>query len=340
MEIKRNVPLKGLTTFKIGGSADFFCNAYSRQDIVEATLFAKEKKLPIFILGGGSNVLLSDKNFAGLVIHINIKSLRFKDEDDREVQVVAGAGESWDEFVATCVTKNLYGLENLSLIPGSVGASVIQNIGAYGVQVKDTLMSVEVFDMEQMKFITLSADECRLEYRNSMFKTLEGRKYIVVTVSFRLRRSAPLSTNYPDLALYFKTHEEVAPTLESVRSAIISIRKQKLPDTTIIGTAGSFFKNPVISEEEFVILKTRYPEIPSFPQDDSKIRIPAGFIIDVIGGWKGYREGDAGVYEKQALVLVNYSSATQEDVLKLAMRIEKDIYNKTGIILEREVCVM
>jgi UDP-N-acetylmuramate dehydrogenase len=284
-------------------------------------------------------VLIPDEGFRGLVIHIDFASI-ILEAKETVVRVTVGAGENWDHFVEAMVLRGLYGIENLSFIPGSVGASPVQNIGAYGVEVKDVLESVEVFDTETSQFKKLTKDECRLGYRSSLFKQAEGKKYIVTEVTFILKKTTSLSYSYLDLKDYFAKHIEIEPSLKTVRDAVISIRKAKLPDISLIGTAGSFFKNPILDEVTYQTLLRKYPNIPSFPSENNQYKIPAGWLIDKVGGWKGYRVGAVGVYEKQALVLVNYDAGTSNEVIKLAEMIEKDIKEKTNIILEREVCVL
>jgi UDP-N-acetylmuramate dehydrogenase len=340
MEIKRDVLLKEYTTFKIGGSADFFCHVTSKDELLKAYQFASGGNNSVLILGGGSNVLIPEIGFRGLVIVMAMNGISFNEKQDGEICLQVGAGENWDKVVELTVTHGFYGLENLSGIPGSVGASPIQNIGAYGVEVKNTLYSVEVFDTETQEFKIMNRDECILEYRSSIFKKKEGKKYIIIAVTFKLTRDGELSLEYPDIKNFFSIHEGLVPTLMTVRSAVLEIRKEKLPDLEIFGTAGSFFKNPVITKAKFEELKKMFPTLPGFDVKKNQYKIPAGYLIDKIGGFKGYRMGNVGVYEKQALVLINYGGGTSTEIISLVEIIEKVIQEKTKIILEREVCVL
>lgn len=340
MEIKRDVALKEHTTFKIGGNADFFCKVTSKSELLEAYQFAKEGSNPIFILGGGSNVLIPDDGFRGLVIHVAMVGLLFNENEDSSMYLTAGAGENWDSVVLTTVERGFYGIENLSAIPGSVGGAPIQNIGAYGAEVKETIFSIEVFDIQTGTFKMLSNKECSFGYRTSIFKQPKGVNYVVIGVTFKLSQSASLSLQYPDLQKYFAENGIAQPTLIQVRNAILNIRKNKLPNLAVMGTAGSFFKNPTIAEPEYLSLKEMYPELPSFKVEGGAYKIPAGWLIDKVGNFKGFRSGNVGVYEKQALVLVNYANGNQKEIIQLAEMIEHKIKEKTGIMLEREVCIV
>ena len=337
MEIQQHVPLKQYSTFKTGGLARLFCVVKTRDDLIEALLFASKEKIPFYVLGGASNMLVSEKGFEGLVIKIATQGIVFEDVDPNLTLMKVEAGVLWDECVNVAVEHSLYGLENLSLIPGTVGAAPIQNIGAYGVEVGDIVRSVEVFNIETKSFETILKEDCQFGYRDSLFKKREGKKYIVVGVNFLLSKNGELKTEYKDVLEYFS--KSGAPvTVRSLRDAIIDIRTKKLPNLSVLGTAGSFFKNPVVKKEVIEILQKEYPLIPVYEIDvPGFVKTSAAFLIDKVAGMKGVRVGDVGTYENQALVLVNYGNATGEEVFDFAQKIQNEVKVKTGIDLEMEV---
>jgi UDP-N-acetylmuramate dehydrogenase len=326
--IEKNKNLKEFTTFRIGGPAQFFCSVTNESELVEAVQFAKTAGVDIFILGGGSNILVSDEGFKGLVIRMNIKGMEFSGE-----RVEVKAGENWDEFVAECVKRELYGVENLSFIPGTVGAAPVQNIGAYGSEAKDTIDTVRVYDREKGEFIVFSNFDCKFEYRDSLFKKSNGR-YIIVSVTFLLKKDGKINIEYRDLKDYFGDKN---PTLSEVRNAVIEIRKRKLPDVKEYGTAGSFFKNPIIKRGVADDLKAKYPELPIYPVNEEFVKVSLGWIIDKICNFKGVAKGDVGTYKNQALVLVNNGNASAQDIKNFAKEIEEIVFEKTKIKIEPEV---
>jgi len=336
MNIQEYVPLAKYTTFKIGGPARYFCAAKSEDDILEAVRFAKEKKIPVMVIGGGSNLLVSDAGFNGLIIRCGIKGIEFKDAGKRSVLIEAGAGEDWEDLVAQAVERGLYGVENLSAIPGTVGASPVQNIGAYGFDVSGSIDMVRALDTKTMKFVKFSNSECNFSYRNSRFKHEKGR-YIVSKVTYRLAKEGKADASYKDLVEYFGKRKIADPTLKQVRQAVIEVRKAKLPDWRSWGTAGSFFKNPLIDAEHFKRLKREYPEIPGFPEADGRIKVPLGWIIDKVCNSKGLTIGNVSTYEKQALVVVAKPGATATEVIGFANEIMRRVKEKTGIQVEAEV---
>ena len=338
MKTEENVLLKNHTTFKIGGNARYFFEAESIGDITEAVRFAKEQSLPFFILGAGSNTLFVSPFFDGVIIKVGIKKKEFKDIGG-SVFVSVGAGESWDEFVESSVRRNLFGVENLSAIPGSVGASPTQNIGAYGVEVKNVIHSVEVFDIKNEVIKVFSNKDCHFSYRDSFFKIGEGRNFLITGVNFLLEKNGNLNFSYKDVADYFRDNN-MEPTLKNMRKAIVEIRKRKFPDMKVVGTAGSFFKNPLISLEQYSDLALRFKGMPGIPFGSSLIKIPAGWLVEHVGGFKGFRLGDSGVWKNQALVLVNLGNATGEEILSLSKKIQKKIKSESGIILEPEVVIV
>ncbi len=329
MKIEKNKNLAEFTTFRIGGPAQFFCSVTTEAELEEAVAFAKTNKLNLFVLGGGSNILMSDDGFQGLVVKMEMKGVEFVGS-----RVTVKAGENWDELVATCVEKGFYGIENLSYIPGTVGAAPVQNIGAYGSEVKDTVELVRAYDTEEGIFKEFSNFDCHFEYRDSMFKKAGGR-YIITSVVFILNSEGKINIEYRDLKEYFK--ENTQPTLQDVRNAVIEIRKRKLPDIKEYGTAGSFFKNPIISQGQAADLKKDYPELPIYPVDDAHVKVSLAWIIDKICNFKGVGKGDVGTYKNQALVLVNNGNATAKEIKEFAKEIENTVFEKTKIKIEPEV---
>jgi len=339
MQIRENVKIAPFTSFRIGGTARYFCEVYSEKELEESILYAREKGVPFFILGGGSNILFSDDGYDGLVIKINLRGMFFEKTSDGIVRSSVSAGEKWDEFVSESVRRNLFGIENLSAIPGTVGASPIQNIGAYGQEVKETIEWVDVFDTNKMKNVRLFANECMFGYRDSIFKKEGAYNYIVLSVAFSLKQTGKLNHSYDGVREYFEKKKIISPTLSDTREAIISIRGAKLPDITTIGTAGSFFKNPIVSRDKVFLLNKKFPKIP-LRQHKKGFKISAAWLIENISEMKDARYEDAGVYKSQPLVLVDYKSARAKDIIFLAQKIEEKIFKKTGIQLEREVLVL
>ncbi len=335
IKIQTQVPLKGLSTFKIGGNASHLCVIEDKSELLSAISFAREHSLNIFVLGGGSNIVFDDSELKAFVAQMANKGKRYEKVGDEEVLVTAEAGEPWDEFVEWTVAHDFYGLEKLSLIPGTVGATPVQNIGAYGTEVKDVIESVEVFDTQSLALRTLTNKECNFEYRNSIFKSSEGKRFIVAAVTFRLKLKSIPNISYKDLSNYFKDNPN--PTLRDVRSAVMEIRKGKFPDLNIYGTAGSFFKNIICNESDIVTLKNQYPELPVYRVDESKVKISTAFVLDKVCGLRGYREGDVGLFQNQSLVVVNYGNATSKDVKEFVTHIKYLVKEKTGIEIEEEV---
>jgi UDP-N-acetylmuramate dehydrogenase len=332
MKILKNMKLARYTTFHIGGNAEFFAEVGTIVELREATRFAKKNKLKIFILGGGSNILLPDEGMQGLVIKMNIRGIIFND-----TRVHIGAGEAWDKIVAQTVKKGLGGIENLSLIPGTVGGAVYQNIGAYGVELKDVLASVQVFDKSSQKIKTLANKDCFFKYRDSIFQHPEGRNYIITGATLKLSREYTPNIKYPDLIKYFGSKK---PSVQEMRQAVVRIRKSKLDyPTTNVGTVGSFFKNPVIKANEFKSLASRFPDIIGRDFGDNQIKLFAGQLTEK-AGWKGKKLKNVGVSKKHAMVLVSYKGAKSKDIINLAKLIQKSVKDKFNINLEPEVKII
>ncbi len=341
MKIRENIPIAPYTTFKIGGPARFFCSVTSEDELVEAVGFSRDKKIPFLMLGGGSNLLIADNGFDGLVIRNEIMGKKFvenrgvKDAKDF-VLVEAGAGEDWESLVAEVVARGLYGMENLSSIPGKVGASPVQNVGAYGVDASNIIQSVRALDTTTMEFVDLSNADCLFSYRDSIFKHEKGH-YAISRVTYKLQKDGKVQTSYKGLKNYLSENGITDPSIMEVRDAIVEIRKNKLPDWTKWGTAGSFFKNPIISHEKFQELKVRYPELPGFPESDGRVKVSLGYVLDKICNKKGIVMGNAGTYEKQALVIVTKPGAKAAEVIALARDLMKDVFDHTGIKIDSEV---
>jgi UDP-N-acetylmuramate dehydrogenase len=335
LNIKENISLKKYNTFGISVNAKRFLavdSVYQLQQLLKV-----EKNL--FLISGGSNMLLT-KDIEELVVHLDIKGISIDREDSNAVHITVNAGEDWHEFVLWCVSNNYGGIENLSLIPGNVGTCPIQNIGAYGVEVKDTITKVEALEIETGKLIQFSNEACNFGYRNSIFKNKEKGKYIITSVSFQLtKRNHNLNSSYGAIEAELKSKDITKPTLKNISDAVIAIRKSKLPDPKEIGNSGSFFKNPVISKIQFLELQKEYLKIPSYRISNKEVKVPAGWLIEQ-AGFKGKRFGDYGVHEKQALVLVNYGNASGKEIHELAQKIQETILTKFGISLEIEVNII
>jgi UDP-N-acetylmuramate dehydrogenase len=335
LKIQQNISLKNYNTFGISVNAKRFIAVTSVYELQQ--LLKTEKEL--FLLSGGSNMLLT-KDIDALVVHIDIKGISIDKEDEKVVYLTVNAGEDWHKFVLWCISNDYGGIENLSLIPGNVGTCPIQNIGAYGVEVKDTITKVEGLEVETGKLVSFSNEACKFGYRNSIFKNTHKGKIILTSVSFKLtKKNHQLNTSYGAIDAELALKKILKPTLKNVSDAIIAIRKSKLPDPKEIGNSGSFFKNPMISKELFLEIQKENPTIPNYPISGTEIKIPAGWLVEQ-SGFKGKRFGDAGVHEKQALVLVNYGNASGEEIHQLAKKIQATVFNNFQISLEIEVNVM
>ena len=329
-----NISLKPFTTFAVDAKARFFIELFSQEEIISFLGVSRSEHRPLLILGGGSNILFT-KDFPGTVLKIAVRGIDILSEDNDHVYIRASAGENWDNFTRYTVEKGWGGLENLSLIPGNVGTSPVQNIGAYGTELKDVLHSVEAIDIETARKRSFSAEECGLKYRDSIFKKdLKGR-FIIVSCTYRLSKEPMVNLSYKALRVELETMTVRNPSIQDVRNAVIGIRRRKLPDPAMIGNAGSFFKNPSVSAEDLEKLKGKYPGIAFYQQADG-YKVPAAWLIEQCG-WKGKRFGDAGVHVNHPLVLVNYGSASGEEIMALANMIRDSVFERFGIFLEEEV---
>ena len=337
MHIQENISLKPYNTFGIDVSAKYFVSVSNIDDLKQ--ILSLKKHSNKLILGGGSNMLLT-KDFNGLVIHINLKGIDIISEDDNAVIVKVSAGENWHEFVLWCVKNDFGGVENLSLIPGNVGTSPIQNIGAYGVELKDTFKSCEALSVDTKLLQSFSKSDCNFGYRNSIFKQHAKGKFIITSVNFKLtKKHHNLSIKYGAITSQLALMQVNNPTIQDISKAVISIRESKLPDPKEIGNSGSFFKNPVISKTHFNTLLKNFKDIPSYPISENEVKVPAGWLIEK-SGFKGKRLGNYGVHKNQALVLVNYGDAKGSDILNLSKLIQKTVNRLFGISIQAEVNIL
>ncbi len=336
MKILENYPLKDLTTFHILANAKHYAEFASAGELTEILSNPPVKGNPFIILGGGSNMLFTG-DYNGFILRNAIKGIQPIGEDDEHILVKCNGGEKWHDLVMYCVTHNYGGIENLSLIPGTAGAGPIQNIGAYGVELKDVLTEVEALDIKTHETKNISNAECKFGYRESIFKNEEKGRYVILSITIRLtRNSQKVNVSYGTLSKELEAMGIAHPTIKDVSNAVIKIRSSKLPDPGKIGNAGSFFKNPVVSDAVFEKLKSAYPAIISFPSSGGMTKLAAGWLIEQCG-WKGKRFGDAGVHKDQALVLVNYGNATGNEIYTLSEQIIESVKIKFGVVLEREV---
>lgn len=338
MEIIENYSLKLYNTFGIEGKAKYFADVATIQNLRKVLVFRRQKDLPILFIGGGSNMLFVD-DFPGIVLKLNLKGIEIINEDDDFVYVKAQGSENWHNFVEWTLQNDFGGLENLSLIPGNVGTAPMQNIGAYGVEVKDYIEEVQTLVLETGDERTFTNEECQFGYRESVFKNELRGQYVLVAVTFKLtKKNHKLHVEYGAIKSELEKEQIFDPTIQEISAAVIKIRQSKLPDPSQIGNSGSFFKNPVISNEEFAEIEKLHPEISHF-KTDLGVKLAAGWLIEH-AGWKGKRFGDAGVHDKQALVLVNYGNATGREIYDLSERIIEDVKAKYGVTLVREVNII
>jgi len=333
--IQTNINLKEYNTFGISVKAEMFAVFSSTEELKQILSFRNNKKL--LVLGGGSNLLLT-KDFDGLVIKNEIKRFEVIEETASEVIVESGAGENWHEFVLNCIDKGFGGIENLSLIPGSVGASPMQNIGAYGVEIKDVFESLSAYHIASGEIHYFDKTKCEFGYRESIFKNKVKGEYIILTVTFRLTKNPTINSSYGAINEQLKVMGIENPTIQELSAAVIAIRQSKLPDPKIIGNAGSFFKNPTVDNVLLEKIQENYPDIPNYPAENGR-KLAAGWLIEK-AGWKGRTFDNYGVHKLQALVLVNYGNCTGQEIFDLSSQIIQDVFEKFGVLLEREVNIL
>ena len=331
LNTQANVDLQTLNTLSVPARAEYFISARSVDEIRSALAWAASSNLPVTILGGGSNVVLSEK-ISGLVLQPQVLGVQL---DRQSNLVTAGAGENWHSLVAWCVDNKLYGLENLALIPGLLGGAPIQNIGAYGVELKDVFYSLTAIEKTSGELKTFTRDECEFAYRDSIFKRRCKNQYVIVAVSLRFSRDTNVNIDYPELKKYFSERGVSSPTPEQVFGAVVEIRQAKLPDPVRLPNAGSFFKNPVIALEQYSVIKKRYPEIVAYSHSATEMKLAAAWLIDSLG-WKGRERHGVVMHKNQALVLTNPNKVAAAEILKLAVEIQADVLNKFGVELEVE----
>jgi UDP-N-acetylmuramate dehydrogenase len=337
MQIQHNFSLKNYNTFGIEAKAKQFIAVHNLDEL--QSVLENHKTDKKFILGGGSNMLLT-QDIDALVIHVDLKGKKIIKEDDNYVWVESQAGEVWHEFVLWTIDQNFGGLENMSLIPGNVGTTPVQNIGAYGAEIKDTFVSCDAMNIETQDVKTFTKDECKFGYRESIFKQEVKNQYIITSVIFRLaKNNHKINIDYGDIKAELAKNNVEIPTIKDVSNAVIFIRNTKLPNPKELGNSGSFFKNPVISKEQFLKVQAKFPEVKHFEVSPTEVKVPAGWLIEN-AGLKGYRKDDAGVHKNQALVLVNYGNATGQDILNLSKYVQKTVFDKYGIAIEAEVNVI
>nr|WP_301295573.1 UDP-N-acetylmuramate dehydrogenase [Pseudomonas nitroreducens] len=333
MQLQERISLKPYNTFGVEVAARWFVQAHDDAEVRAGIAVAAEKGLPLMVIGGGSNLLLS-RDVEALVLRMASRGVRVISDDGEHVVVEAEAGEVWDDFVRWTLAQGFGGLENLSLIPGTVGAAPMQNIGAYGVEIKDVFAGLTALDRESGELREFALEDCDFAYRESRFKR-ESSRWLILRVRFNLTRAAKLHLDYGPVRQRLAEEGVTEPTPVDVSRVICAIRREKLPDPAVLGNAGSFFKNPVVSTEQADALRLRYSDLVAYPQGDGQMKLAAGWLIDK-AGWKGFRDGAAGVHAQQALVLVNYGGATGAQLHALAERIRDDIRQRFGVELEME----
>ncbi len=335
MSYKKLLSLKGYNTFSVDAKSlySFFC--YKEDELIDFLKSSIVKKKQYYILGGGSNVLFT-KDYEGVIILMQNKGIEILEKEGNDVFVKASAGENWDDFVKFCTDNDFGGVENLSLIPGTVGAAPVQNIGAYGVEIKDVFWELEALNRQTLKKEIFKNEDCKFSYRESVFKKELKDKYIILNVTFKLSKLHKLKLDYGAIKNVLKTN---SPTISEIRNAIIEIRESKLPTPEEFPNAGSFFKNPIVSMSFFEDLKIKFPNLVSYLAGENKIKLAAGQLIDLCN-WKGKKENGVGVHEKQALVIVNYANANGNEILNFSKKIQKSVFDKFGVEIEREVTII
>ena len=335
MDVHTNIPLKNYTTMKLGGNARFMTEAHAPADVQEICRNAKKQNLPIFILGGGSNVIVRDDGFNGIVVRNRIPGFEVISDESGAVTLKIGAGENWDATVKRTVDMNLSGIEAMSAIPGTAGAAPVQNVGAYGQEIADTFVSLEAYDIQEDTFVTLEASDCGFSYRNSIFRSSAAGRYVILNITIKLSRIAPQPPFYAAVQTYLDEHNITLYTPQIIRDAVVEIRKNKLPDPTITPNTGSFFKNAIIEDWQLADLKKEYPDIPTYDMPDGRFKVPTGWLIEQ-SGLKGQTLHGVHVHDKNALVLINESAKSYADLAAARDEIIGAIRDKFRIMIEQE----
>lgn len=335
---RERVSLKPFNTFGIEARAEYFIEVTSANEVMDVLKTEIAQTVPLLVLGGGSNILFT-RDFNGLVILNRIRGIELTGEKGEDAYVKAGSGEAWHELVLWCVENNLGGIENLSLIPGCVGAGPIQNIGAYGTELKNVFHELEAIHVKTGESRRFSNEECQFGYRESVFKNVLKGQYIITSVILHLSRNPVVNTTYGSIESELKKQQIHQPTIKDISNAVIRIRKSKLPDPSVLGNAGSFFKNPEIPSEKFTALQKAFPGLVAYPSTKGMMKLSAGWMIEQCG-WKGKRIGNTGAHKDQALVLVNYGNASGSEIYNLASEIKKSVKDKFDVEMEMEVNIL
>jgi UDP-N-acetylmuramate dehydrogenase len=336
MNIQKNISLRPFNTFGIDAVAKYYAAFQTRDELEELVTFKDASDR--LILGGGSNLLFT-KNYDGLIIKNEIKGIQELHEDSDCVYIRAGAGENWHGLVLHCIERNWAGIENLSLIPGNVGASPMQNIGAYGVEIEDVFWSLEAYHMHDKKIVTFTKNDCAFGYRESVFKNKYKGQFVILNVTYQLKKKPVFHTDYGAIMEELERMGTTALSIKAISEAVINIRSSKLPDPAKIGNAGSFFKNPSVPKEKYLLLKQQFEKIVGYENADGTVKLAAGWLIEQCG-WKGFRKGNAGCHDRQALVLVNHGNASGKEIYDLSTEILQSVQEKFGVALEREVNIV
>jgi UDP-N-acetylmuramate dehydrogenase len=337
MDIKENVSLAGYSTMRLGGNARWLAEAHSEDDVKELASWAKDQAVPVMMIGQGSNIVWRDEGYKGLIIVNKIKGRIVLGENNEDVTVKVAAGEIWDEVVAKTVENGWSGIEFMSLIPGTAGAAPVQNIGAYGGELSDTLIEVEVLDTKSLEIGSIKKEDCGFSYRSSYFKTTEKGRYMIIAIVLKLKKTNPAPPFYDALAKYFEEHSIHEFTPKTIRQAVIAIRQSKLPDPAVVANNGSFFTNPIIAQDKFEQLKQKSPAIKGWPTKDGRVKLAAGWLVEQ-AGFKGVHDEQTGMatWDKQALVLVNEHAKNTGDLLAFKQKITDKVQEMFGVKLEQE----
>lgn len=335
IEVQHSVSLADLTTMGVGGTAHALCVATTTQDIQNAIQYARDRKLPFWVLGEGSNTIAKDAGYEGLVVQPSIRGIETVQDTIDSTTLRVGCGENWSDFVDYTVEQNLQGIEAMTLIPGTVGAAPVQNIGAYGQEVSETITTVEAYDTTTDTFVTLSNDECGFSYRHSIFRGEQMGRYVICYVTFSLHKARPSGPFYKAIEEYARTHAAPLETVADVRNVVAAIRIDKLPDPNTTPNSGSFFKNAIISSEHFEVIKTTHPDAPHYLLPDGRVKVPSGWLIQQCG-LKGVSDGGMAVHDKNALVVKNIGTTSYRDLAAMRQRIVDTVRDTFDIILEQE----
>lgn len=335
MDIHTNIPLKNYTTMKLGGNARFMTEVHSPEEVQEVCRNAAAQNLPVFILGGGSNVIVRDEGYNGIVVRNRIAGFKVVADEPGMTTIKIGAGENWDSVVKRTVDMNLSGIEAMSAIPGTAGAAPVQNVGAYGQEIADSLVSLEAYDKQTDRFIVLESQDCGFSYRNSIFRSTEANRYVILSITLQLSKTAPSPPFYAAVQTYFDEHNITLFTPQIVRDAVIEIRKNKLPDPEQTPNTGSFFKNAIVEDWQLADLKKDYPDIPTYDMSDGRYKVPTGWLIEQ-AGYKGKTLHGMRVHDKNALVLINESATSYADLASARDEIMGAVRDKFRILIEQE----